>query len=308
MFRSCGRSYLARLVPPIMIGRFSTGGPVMRILYLDEAGVGSVEKDPVLAVAGVLVRADTQWVALASHLETVLSDATPAGVRRPRFLHAKDIFHGTKEFHRDHWSRERRESLLDEIAKIPAQFELPIIWSSIDRRTFAVDHPDANPTSLLIDAFSVCAMACLLKTEVYMRAQPDKTEVASVTFEANADVQKRIPELWSFVRNPGDEEKHLLPGYEVAIPPRQIIDAPSYQPKTASSILQLADFCAFAIMRHQQRSKGADRLLGPMIKQMVTFSEGQESHQKAWWNADFIKEGPFHTRVAKLPSRVPSAR
>lgn len=269
------------------------GGPLagdkwVRVLYLDEAGIGNIENDPFLVVAGVLIHADTQWMALAQRLESILRDATPHGSALPSHLHAKDIFHGSGEFDRKLWSGDRRFGLLAQIAGLPAEFDIPVVWSYSDRRDRSWTDPSSTPGEVLIDNYSACAMACLLKTEIFMRAQPNKSEVASVVLEQNHELQKRIPSLVSFLRNPGSEVDNLLPGWERSIPPRHIIDAPSCQPKTASNILQLADYCAFALKRRLQGAKRAEELTDPFWGQLLTFRDADDRDRSSSWNPKFI--------------------
>ena len=278
----------------------------MRVLYLDEAGIGKMESDPIMVVAGVLIHADSQWMALANRLEEILRDATPLGAAVPSHLHAKDIFHGSREFDRRTWSDTIRFGLLAKIAALPVEFDVPVVWAHIDRKEWAQDRKATgdSPAELLTDAYTICAVTCLMKTEVYMRTQENRTEVASVVLEQNGSIQQRVPEMVQFMRNPGPETDNLMPGWERTIPLRHIIDAPAAQPKSASSILQLADYCAFALKRRLQSAAKSDKLVAPFAQQLLTFRDADAVNKNAMWNPKFMphmygrhiefRDGEFH--------------
>lgn len=262
----------------------------MRILYLDEAGIGKLESDPILVVAGVLINADEQWVSLSERLSTILKEATPPGVPVPAHFHAKDVFHGTREFPRNTWSEERRIALLRSVGSLPAEFDVPVVWAHMDRRKFAEEHPNSSPVEHTTDCYSVATIACLLKTEVLMRALGKKTEVASVMLEQNAELQKRIPSLVTFLKDPGEDVDQLIPNWRGCIPPRHIIDAPACQPKTASNILQLADYCAFAIKRKLQGAKRSEDLTDPIAPQLLTLRDSEDVTVSPMWNPKFMPQ------------------
>ncbi len=123
---------------------------------------------------------------------------------------------------------------------------------------------------------------------MYMRSLPNQGEVASVVLEQNQELQKRIPEMIRFMNNTDGEG--LLENWDVCMPLQKIIDTPACQPKTAASILQLADFCAFAIKRFLQRSAGATRLTGPLAPQLLRYREADLSVKKALWNPKFMPQ------------------
>jgi hypothetical protein len=259
----------------------------VRVLYLDEAGIGNLKNDPILVVAGVLIHADTQWGNIARRLQSILDESTPKGAPVPKFLHAKDIFHGSGEYPRESWSNVARHGLLDKIAKIPAEFDVPIVWSAIDRREFAKEHPNDPPQDQVRDCYTVATLCCLMQTELYMRDLPNQGEVASVILEQNHELQRRLPEILEFIRNP-DDGIGLLPQWKSVIPFAKIIDSPSSQPKTGSSILQLADFCSFAIKRFMQKSNGATRYSGPIASQLLMLREANLEQKSALWNPKFM--------------------
>ena len=261
------------------------GGPLegdrwVRVLYLDEAGIGKVSSDPIVVVAGVIIHADTQWGQIATKLEKLLFDATPFGAKTPRFLHAKDIYHGSGEFPRETWDRERRHNLLDAVGSLVDEYSLPVPWTALDRRQYAREHPDEPQSEHLRTIYTVCAVACFMQAEIYMRQEHATSEVCSIVMEQNQELQKRIPEMIAFLRNPGDEIAKLDPGHEQTVPLKKLIDTPSCQPKTGSSILQLADYCAFAIKRRLQNLAHARRLTNPLAGHLLRYQDAN----RIYWN------------------------
>lgn len=259
----------------------------MRVLYLDEAGVGNLESDPFLVVAGVLIHADTQWGPIANRLQELLEAAVPPGQPIPSHLHAKDIFHGTREFPKETWSRERRTALLKAVAQIPVEFQIPVVWCAQDRKRFAKECPGATPLEHLRDSYSTCALACLMQTEAYMRDLPNQAEVASVIMEQNHELQRRIPGLLEFMRRP-DDEMGLEENWKSYLPFTRIIDTPACQPKNGSSILQLADYCAFAIKRHLQGAARSSELTGPFAQQLLILKFADDARKHSLWNPQFM--------------------
>jgi hypothetical protein len=282
-------------------GPFAFGGGELagdqwvRILYLDESGIGKIEKDPILVVAGVLIHADSQWGPISNRLNKILLDAVPIGQKTPRYLHAKDIFHGSGEFPRGGWPDTVRFGILEELSKLPEEFDVPVVWSSMNRRAYAKEYPTESRAEHLRDAYTVCAIACCMQAEVYMRELPNCAEVSSIVLEQNKELEKRIPEMFAFMRNPSDEDKEkLLPGWNLVMPFQKIIDDPSSQPKSASNILQLADFCAFAIKRRLQNAKGSHKLTAGFVPNLMMFKEGDLQNRTAMWNPRYMPQRYGH--------------
>lgn len=252
------------------------GGPLcgdewVRILYLDESGIGSIDKDPLLIVAGVLVHGDKNWRAIADDLLEIRETCAPDGEPTPTYLHAKDIYHGTGEFHRERWPREHRLSILDRIAALPGRHRIPLVWGSCSRVDFAAENPTASPQEQLTSCYSMASIIAFLQAEWFMRNRAGLSEIASIVMERNANLQRQIHDLFRTMKEPADYAAHL--GWDVSeiIPIKRLIDAPSFQDKAGSSILQLADFCAFALKRAADKRADAVRLAKPLAQVAMTW-------------------------------------
>ena len=259
------------------------GSKWVRVLYMDESGIGNIKSDPFLVVAGVVIHADTQWGMLANRLDQMLSNAVPPGAPKPRFLHAKDVFHGSGEFPRDVWDQPRRNALLRNIGSLVHEHNIPIVWIGIDRKKFARENSSVPAAELLETIYLTATVGCFMQTELFMRQDHMSAEVCSIVMEQNQELQKRIPEMVAFMRDPSKEATDALPGWERIMPLTKLIDAPSCQAKTASSILQIADYCAFALKRLLQGSAGAKRLTAVFSPQLLSY-EPLKAGLKHHWN------------------------
>lgn len=243
----------------------------VRVLYLDESGIGNIRNDPIVVVAGVIIHADTQWGPLQCRLDELLTNMTPLGATKPRFFHAKDVFHGSGEYPRETWTEIRRNSLLKAVGELVAEFNLPVPWMGVDRAEYARECPEDEPEERVRTCYTIAAVGCFMQAELFMRQQHLEGEVCSCVLEENKQLQKRIPEMFEFLRDPAEETKNLLEGWERVMPLTKMIDHPSPQPKNASSILQLADYCAFAIKRLLEKKGGGRRLTNPMKGQLLRY-------------------------------------
>ena len=78
---------------------------IVRLVYLDEAGTSNPKEEPFLVVAGVAVNADRQFKEVEACLDSVLRKhvSEPDGI----VFHTMELWHGTKQFHRDHFPLEK---------------------------------------------------------------------------------------------------------------------------------------------------------------------------------------------------------
>jgi hypothetical protein len=110
-----------------------------------------------------------------------------------------------------------------------------------------------------------------------MRNQIGGRELATITIEQNTALQKRIKDIYRHVSSEraisaataGDQS--LVP--EI-LPITRIIDEPSFQEKTSSSILQIADFCAFAFKRAASKQADYQRFIKPLMRPSLKWNLG----------------------------------
>jgi hypothetical protein len=213
------------------------GDRVTRFAHLDEAGTSS--REPYAIVGGVVSSPDKQWRALEQYLSDLADDLVPPDIRPDIVLHAKDLWHGTGKFPKDKVSREIRNRILTELAKIPVKFDIPVIVNGIDKSTVE----DTENRRELI--YSMAFALAVLGVEHCMREFCEPDELAMIIAEDVPEMRRhakwgyqrlKMPELWDGIQN------KLLPITRIA-------ETPQFAEKTDSSILQVADLVAFVSCR-----------------------------------------------------------
>lgn len=229
------------------------GGPlrgdnVTKFVHMDEAGIS--QSEPICAQAAVIVDADKQWKKVEARLAELLTELVPLEHRFGFVFHAKDIFHGTDKY----FSRERfpnpedRAKIVSRVASIAKEFRLPVVVGYLVKS----DHPwmvALGETSRGVSAeyqswaFKMCAMG----VEKWMRDKALEDEVAMLIVENNNQSKAAISgffKLDSFAGKMGE-----IPQFRKLLRFQRIVEMPSFQEKSDSSLLQIADACAFAFTR-----------------------------------------------------------
>ncbi len=222
----------------------------MRFVYLDEAGIGNVLKEPCVVVAGVIVNADTQWQLVEDHLAGLVDKHVHPDARRGFCFHAKDIHHGSGSTPRVLYPRPARQQMLLDLCAIPKRLGLPVVAGIARKRDMASLAPQKNAQELNVDSHTLASILCAGTVERYMRAEAPAGEVASLIYENNDHARRDIKHMHRMLR-----ELSLPAGLETGdlghyVPFQRIVDTAHFAAKTETSILQVADACAFAIRRY----------------------------------------------------------
>jgi len=258
------------------------GNRIVRLVYLDEAGISNPKQEPFLVVAGVTVQADTQFKEIEKYLDELADKHVPNRKKGEFAFHAMELFHGTKNFDRQIWAFEKRLEILDDLASIPKKFDLPICWGVTDR----IQAPEAisvpvEPQLLEQIVHSHAFFKFVTQIEVVMRASA-QSEVAMLIAEDRPIMRKMLKMSHAMFRGRApikfqdvmkeifaDEEDPLSRVYNKIFPLDRIVETVHFAEKTESSLLQVADICAFAIKRHIMKASHADRLYEPLKDQIV---------------------------------------
>jgi hypothetical protein len=232
---------------------------VVRLVYLDEAGISSPAQDPFLVVAGIILNADQDWHALDVHLKSIMRKRLPEEMRHTGVFHATDIWHGRRLFGGDQWPMPKRMEILADLAAIPARFHLSVAHGFVERIPAAAflkgkePHlPDTTVANLIHSSAFVFAVEAV---DEWMRNNAPN-EVAMLIAE---DMDKVKGALRMF--HDGYRQDHVdsyfaeisIKGFpENIFKTRNIIDAVHFARKTESPLLQIADTCAFLIKRQLQ--------------------------------------------------------
>jgi len=253
------------------------GDKIVRLVYLDEAGIFNPKDEPFLVIAGIAVNADRQFKEVESYLDGLLHKhvSEPDGI----VFHAMELWHGTKQFHRDHWPLEKRLEILDDLAQIPRKLGLPIFYGSTNRLEIRSTMPQLIGAPIRQDVLEHAVHAhsflhFIAQLETFMRANYPN-EVAMLIAEDRPEVRNTVKFTHGVFRGRGLKQhqasfeaiKNKLLGQ--LMPLERIVETVHFVQKRESSLLQIADLCAFAIKRNMQKAQRWERLYIPLHEQVI---------------------------------------
>lgn len=272
----------AALGPRALGGGPLEGDRLVRLVYVDEAGISSPEQEPYLVVAGVIVDGDRQLRGVSRHLDKIVNRHIPDEYKADFIFHATELFNGggkvfkraAKDDPKPEWPLERRLAIADELASIPRKFNLRISLGWIERARFPHIPPPVpmTPGRVNVHAHVTAYMICALHADHWLRQQ-SKDEICMMVVEDNDQARKLIRETQNENQNrhlevTNEELRGLLPF-------KRIMEDPLFQPKRRSSVLQLADFCAYVCKRRFMRTRHYDRFFDVLAPWIVNSQEGQ---------------------------------
>src|SRR5579859_3358374 len=235
------------------------GGPlegdrIMRMVYVDEAGISANE--PFLIVAAVIVDADRQLVAIQRHLDKIVARWIPEAQRENFIFHATELFNGNpkgsgKVFERDNpeWPLEKRLQIADELVSVIVRHKLPFTTAWVKKDEFPTAPSSKERWAELgkaqqaIISHATAFTACLLKVDLWMRHQTNG-EVCMMIVEDNDQARAILRESQNHHQTISIDEV-LQEGAQKLLPLKRIKEDPLFQSKRKSSVLQMADFCAY---------------------------------------------------------------
>jgi hypothetical protein len=244
----------------------------VRIAYLDESGRSRHE--PIIVVAGVIVHGDRSYRKIEEALDKVVEEEIPESDREGFVLHANHLFHGNNYFDKGKWPRERRFPVLERLARLPAAFGLPIVFGSLIKAPYRAevahglaDLPDRQreEDTDIGEHMSVMAQA-EIQIELQMHEFP-RDEICMLVAEDTDRIKRAVKDSHTFLRDPKRIAGTEFAGFP-GLPLRKIVDTPHFASKTDSKLLQLADMCAFLIMRRltrQETSQPFFEVIAPQI-------------------------------------------
>jgi Protein of unknown function (DUF3800) len=243
----------------------------VRLAYLDEAGISDVQQEPYLVVAGVILNGDQDWQPIERHLKSISRRHLPEDDRDGFIFHAKDIWHGAKYFDRRIWLRQKRMEILRELAEIPRRFHLPIVVGAVHRPSLAENMrekmPQVPPKSVDVWAHTEAYVQAIIEIDSWMgRRAP--SEVVMVVAEDTPQVKMPLKAIHLGMRH-DDDTYYTERGFSV-VSTRHVIDTVHFAEKADSSILQVADTCAFIIKRAIMDKPDAAPFFSALRPQLVS--------------------------------------
>ncbi len=253
---------------------------VVRHFYVDEAGIGDPDKEPYTVVAGVMLNVDEQYAPLQKYLLDMADEFVAPGLERPLdfAFHAKDLWHGSGFFPRDDWSLEKRLEILNHLADIPQKFELPIIYSCVDRSNYPPNEPTLGSAKRFFKAarakankkcHTICFVSCLSQVERWMEHnyKDEKVFVVAELHEDHKDYLLAVAQLLSNPRARSTIENDPNIDWPALT---HVVEEPLFVRKLGSSPVQVADVCAFILARALAGGNHVEPLLEKIRPNLVS--------------------------------------
>ena len=244
----------------------------MRLIHLDETGVSNKpETEPYTIVAGVISNPDAHWKALDCRLKELADTYALSDQRDNFYFHAADIYHGNPKgfFPREKYTKDIRWKILDDLLQVPVEFDLGIFYGIEDRVKAAREHPGLNAHDLSILTHVLAFANCLSFAEGYLRKFV-ADEVAMLIVENRKEAHETIRKVQQFMLS--SEQWKNEPANPV-FPLEKIIESPFFASKASSSMLQIADACAFAVRLHWIKKPAADRFFEAIRPQVLVYPQ-----------------------------------
>ncbi len=226
---------------------------VVRVVYSDESGTGSISEEPLTVVTALMLNLDSQWEPVYRDLEALRPT--------PTFE-----FKGAKLFRdlRNGRRRERADANLRGILSIPARHHVPIFYAAIDRAGYERRPTKRNDESTPYD---MALIFCLRSVHTYVYTLlpkervlwiADKTGYENVSRQAQEFIQRVVADY------PGG----LNSGVPDMKPHTSIVDTLYFGDSKQSAALQLADVCCSVITLHLQKDSRA-KAYYPLIESQI---------------------------------------
>ena len=193
-------------------------------------------------------------------------------------FHAKELWHGEGFFPRENWSRERRLEILGHLADIPQKFHLPIIYSCVKRSKYPPKNPPANSPKRVFRraqreatkrCHTICFLSCLEQVERWMECKHQEEKVF-VVHELHENHKADLSEISKFFSNPRARstiENDPDINWSALT---HLVEEPLFVRKSGSSLVQIADVCAFILSRALAEKEHSKPLLEKIRPNLVS--------------------------------------
>ena len=261
--------------PRSLTGHLLDGDRIVRMIFLDAAGLSNPRLETHIVVAGIILNADKQWKTLTQHLSDMADEFAPPPLRSNFVFHATELFSGGKAFPRDSYNKEWRWHVLDELISIPKKFNLPVVWAVTSRAEVEARGPLELPMGIKIAPVLFGQLIAFANTaaaaEHWMQRAADENEIAQMVME-NDDHSRLM--LRAFQRLLSDPKYYAdFDPEHAGLKLSRIIYPMHFEDKTNSSALQVADACAFALKRRCMNKPESERFYRPLVPHLVSTSK-----------------------------------
>lgn len=248
----------------------------MRLTYLDESG--TAQHEPYFVVVAIIIEADKQLALVEQHLEQIAEKHLPKEDRLGFVFHATDIWSGKKYFkNRDVWTLKKRLAILDDLAEIPAKFDLPISFAGFIKERWDDGRFPRKPTLGEKDEamHSLAFARCCDGVEMFMRnCAPD--EITMLIAEARPAIERSLKSLLLIFKSADAMKLNQFEPGEFT-PYERIRESVYFGIKDESRALQLADMCSFLLRAHASKTSHTEKYYKLLEPQMLYVRKATES-------------------------------
>ncbi len=240
----------------------------MRLTYLDESG--TAKHEPYFVVTAIIIEADKQLIAVEQQLDAITEKHIPKEDGPGFVFHATDIWSGKKYFKdRQVWTLEKRLAILDDLAAIPAKFDLPISFAGFIKEKWDDERFPRKPTPGEKDEVihTIAFAQCCDGVEMFMRrCAPD--EITMLIAEARPAIEMSLKSILLIFKSAAAMKLNEFPQGEFT-PYERIRESVYFAIKDESRPLQLADTCCFFLRAHASRTPHTERYYKMLEPQML---------------------------------------
>jgi hypothetical protein len=229
----------------------------MRLVYVDEAGIGDDAKEPLTVVAAVIINGDTQWRTIESDIKDLKSDYSQ--LDRDTELKANQIFWGQGKF--QPWKREDRVILQKTLLGLIKRHNLSINIGVVDREYLKslshIRHVKAQDFALVM---------CLHETESWFcKHAPGEVGIVIADETDREEVFKHSLQIY---------REHPIGPVKAKF--NHLIEPILFADSKETWGIQLADHCAFFMKRFLcQKADSTEffEIIKPMLTDVQVFEE-----------------------------------
>lgn len=218
------------------------GSTAVRVVYSDESGCGSIEKEPVTVVTAIVLNLDRQWDSVSA-LMTAAEMGTPRNL-----LHEKRILKGSHLYSALRKNITGAKETLERVLQTIVFEKVPIFYGAVDRAGCL--HTDSN-TKLTspLEEYTFAFRHCLSAVDSAATAFAGGEKVLWIAEES--DAQRELAsrgghETIKMLKPIRFKDGRLVHTNEKT----SIVDTIYFGKKEYSPILQLADICCSTITQH----------------------------------------------------------
>lgn len=245
------------------------GESVMKVVYSDESGTGgSLKKNPIIVVTGLLLNLDHQWIPVRDDFESALKDIY--GLSDSQLAHF--AVKGHRLYQQIERGDERASNLMKRLMAIPYRRKVPIWYGAVDRDGYKYHMENIHIRSEfsekdVIRPFRIAFEECLNRIDTYVHAFFHDEQILWIHDEGslNTPAKNTLKDLRFLLK---EAERDALYFAEIepdperrpevlAQPPSHIADMIYFGDHEESRLLQLADVCCSTIARELRHEKVA---------------------------------------------------